>query len=56
MAYTLTFTGRPALLAPIVERVALASFRRETRGRLRALAAYLQAARLADRGSGPAPL
>lgn len=56
VVYTLTFTGRPALLAPIVEGVALAAFRWETQRRLRALAAHLQAARLADRGSGPAPL
>lgn len=41
VVYTLTFTCRPARLAPLVEAVALAAFRWETRRRLRALAAYL---------------
>lgn len=39
--YTLTFTCRPALLAPVLERAALAAFRWETRRRLRALATHL---------------
>ncbi len=39
LVYTLTFRCRPALLAPIVERVATAAFRWETARRLRALAA-----------------
>jgi hypothetical protein len=39
--YTLTFTCRPGLLAPVLEPVALAAFRWETRRRLRALAAHL---------------
>lgn len=41
VAYTLTFTCRPTVLAPLIERVALVAFRWETRRRLRALAAYL---------------
>ena len=41
VVYTLTFTCRPQLLAPVLERVALAAFRWETRRRLRALAAHL---------------
>lgn len=44
VVYTLTFTGRPAWAAPMVERVALAAFRAETRRRLRALAAALASA------------
>ena len=44
VVYTLTFTCRPAVLARIVEPVALAAFRWETRRRLRALAAYLATA------------
>ncbi len=43
VVYTLTFTCRPALLAPLVEPVALAAFRWETRRRLRALAERLAA-------------
>jgi hypothetical protein len=39
IAYTLTFRCRPALLAPVIERVALLAFRWEIRRRLRALAA-----------------
>jgi Polyketide cyclase / dehydrase and lipid transport. len=39
--YTLTFTGRPAWARRVVEPVALAAFRFETRRRLRALAAFL---------------
>ena len=38
--YTLTFTCRPRWLAWLVEPVALAAFRWETRRRLRALATY----------------
>lgn len=41
LVYTLTFTCRPALLARLIEPVALAAFRLETRRRLRALAAHL---------------
>lgn len=41
VVYTLTFTCRPARLAPLTEAVALAAFRWETGRRLRALAAYL---------------
>lgn len=41
LVYTLTFTCRPRLLAPVVEPLALAAFRWETRRRLRALAAHL---------------
>ena len=41
LAYTLTFACRPARAAWLVEPVALALFRWETRRRLRALAAYL---------------
>lgn len=41
VVYTLTFTCRPAVLAPLIERVALVAFRWETQRRLRALAAYL---------------
>lgn len=41
LVYTLTFTCRPARLAWLVEPVALAAFRWETRRRLRALAAHL---------------
>ena len=41
VVYTLTFTCRPALLARVIEPVALAAFRWETARRLRALAAYL---------------
>ncbi|GAA2032674.1 SRPBCC family protein [Pseudokineococcus marinus] len=42
VVYTLTFTGRPAALRRVVEPVALAAFRWETRRRLRALAAHLE--------------
>jgi Polyketide cyclase / dehydrase and lipid transport len=38
LRYTLTFRCRPRLLAPVIEAVALAAFRWETRRRLRALA------------------
>jgi hypothetical protein len=41
VVYTLTFTGRPARLAWLVEPVALVAFRWETTRRLRALATYL---------------
>ena len=41
VGYTLTFTCRPAWAARVVEPVALAAFRWETRRRLRALAAFL---------------
>jgi hypothetical protein len=41
LVYTLTFTCRPARLARVLEPVALAAFRWETRRRLRALAAHL---------------
>lgn len=43
VVYTLTFSCRPAVLARLVEPLALAAFRWETRRRLRALAAYLAA-------------
>lgn len=43
VVYTLTFTCRPELVARVVEPVALAAFRWETRRRLRALAAHLGA-------------
>ncbi|SHH62418.1 Polyketide cyclase / dehydrase and lipid transport [Jatrophihabitans endophyticus] len=39
--YTMTFTVRPARLAPLLEPVAKALFRRETQRRLRALARHL---------------
>ncbi len=39
--YTMTFTVRPRLLAPLLEPIARAMFRRETQRRLRALAAHL---------------
>jgi hypothetical protein len=42
LVYTLTFTCRPARLAWLIEPVALAAFRWETRRRLRALAAHLR--------------
>jgi hypothetical protein len=45
VVYTLTFRSRPAALAWLIEPVALAAFRFETRRRLRALAAYLAAGR-----------
>jgi hypothetical protein len=45
LTYTLTFTCRPARLAWLIEPVALAAFRLETRRRLRALAAYLATSR-----------
>lgn len=41
LVYTLTFTCRPRRLAPLIEPVALAAFRLETRRRLRALAGFL---------------
>ena len=41
VVYTLTFRCRPAALARIIEPVALAAFRLETRRRLRALARAL---------------
>jgi len=41
VVYTLTFTCRPARLAKVVEPVARAAFRWETRRRLRALARHL---------------
>ena len=44
LTYTLTFTCRPAVLARVIEPVALAAFRLETGRRLRALAAHLAAA------------
>jgi hypothetical protein len=44
VVYTLTFRCRPAVLARLVEPVALAAFRVETRRRLRALAGYLASA------------
>lgn len=50
VVYTLTFTARPRLLAPVIEPVALAAFRWETRRRLRALARYL-----ADHGRSCSP-
>ena len=43
VVYTLTFRCRPAWAARLVEPVALAAFRLETRRRLRALAAHLAA-------------
>lgn len=43
VVYTLTFTCRPRVLAPLIEPLALAAFRWETRRRLRALAAHLGA-------------
>ncbi|GAB2913832.1 hypothetical protein GCM10027047_09730 [Rhodococcus aerolatus] len=43
VVYTLTFTCRPAWAARVVEPVALAAFRWETRRRLRALASFLAA-------------
>lgn len=42
VVYTLTFTARPAALRRVVEPVALAAFRWETRRRLRALAEHLR--------------
>lgn len=63
--YTLTFSCRPAVVARLIEPVALAAFRWETRRRLRALAAHLsthshprahsadQVATGAVEGSGP---
>ena len=47
--YTLTFTCRPRPLARLVEPVALAVFRWETRRRLRALARFLETG---HRGNG----
>ena len=44
VVYTLTFRCRPAALARVIEPVALAAFRLETRRRLRALAEHLAAA------------
>ena len=41
VVYTLTFTGRPRVLAPVIEAVALRAFRWETQRRLRALARHL---------------
>lgn len=41
LAYTLTFTCRPAWARRVIEPVALAAFRWETTRRLRALAAHL---------------
>ena len=41
IVYTLTFRCRPAWAAPLIEPIALAAFRLETRRRLRALASYL---------------
>lgn len=41
--YTMTFTVKPRWLAPVLEPVARAMFRRETQRRLRALAAHLGA-------------
>ena len=41
LTYTLTFRCRPAATARVVEPVALAAFRAETRRRLAALAAHL---------------
>jgi hypothetical protein len=41
LVYTLTFTCRPTRLARVIEPIALAAFRSETRRRLRALAAFL---------------
>jgi len=41
VTYTLTFTCRPRLLAPLVEPVARWAFRAETAARLRALSAHL---------------
>lgn len=41
VTYTLTFTCRPPWAAPVLEPVALAAFRLETRRRLRALARAL---------------
>lgn len=43
VVYTLTFTCRPAWAARVLEPVALAAFRWETRRRLRALASFLGA-------------
>jgi len=48
VVYTLTFRCRPVALAPLIEPIALAAFRWETRRRLRALAAHLST----DPGSG----
>ncbi len=45
VVHTLTFRCRPAALAWLIEPVARAAFRVETRRRLRALAAYLAAGR-----------
>lgn len=41
LSYTLTFTCRPRLLAPIIEPIARAAFRWETAKRLAALEAYV---------------
>lgn len=43
VVYTLTFSCRPAVVARLIEPVALAAFRWETGRRLRALAVYLGA-------------
>ena len=51
VVYTLTFTCRPQVLAPVLERVALAAFRWETGRRLRALAAHLARTSGAPSGS-----
>lgn len=50
VVYTLTFTVRPARLRWLVEPVALAAFRWETRRRLRALADHLAARTTSPRG------
>lgn len=42
LVYTLTFTCSPAYLAPLIEPIALAAFRWETRRRLRALESFLR--------------
>jgi len=53
VVYTLTFTCRPRRAARVLETVALAAFRWETRRRLRALAAYLQTSHGAGASSAP---
>ncbi len=50
--YTLTFTGRPAWARRLIEPVALAVFRYETRHRLHALAAFLDPERRSPRHRG----
>lgn len=54
VAYTLSFRCRPACAAPLVERVALLTFRVETARRLSALAQALAERRPRPPGAAPA--